>query len=144
VTFGNVDRLSFGNMHRLPRVSPDRAIQYQQWIIPAGVPVGMSAYFMHMDPSVYEDPAKFDPDRWLGDVSPLLARNYVPFSRGSRNCLGMNLAYAEMYLVLAVLFRRGGPNFELFETDESDVVQVHDFLLPLPRLDSKGMRVIFP
>lgn len=46
-----------------------------------------------------------------------------------------------MYLVLAVLFRPGGPQFNLFETDESDVIQVHDFLLPLPRLDSKGMRV---
>lgn len=53
-----------------------------------------------------------------------------------------SLAYAELYLVLAVLFRPGGPQFELFETDESDVVQVHDFLLPLPRLDSKGMRVM--
>lgn len=47
-----------------------------------------------------------------------------------------------MYLALAVLFRPGGPKFELFDTDESDVVQVHDFLLPLPRLDSKGVRVM--
>lgn len=53
----------------------------------------------------------------------------------------LSLAYAEMYLALAVLFRPGGPNFQLFETDESDIIQVHDFLLPLPRLDSKGMRV---
>ncbi|TVY39771.1 Cytochrome P450 monooxygenase [Lachnellula occidentalis] len=134
-------RLSFGNMHRLPRVSPDVAIQYKQWTIPPGVPVGMSAYLMHVDPSAYENPFKFDPDRWMGEQNPNLARNYVPFARGSRNCLGMNLAYAEMYLALAVLFRPGGPNFQLFETDESDVIQVHDFLLPLPRLDSKGMRV---
>ncbi|TVY53301.1 Cytochrome P450 monooxygenase sdnH [Lachnellula cervina] len=134
-------RLSFGNMHRLPRVSPDVAIQYKQWTIPPGVPVGMSAYLQHVDPSAYENPFKFDPDRWMGEPSPLLARNYVPFTRGSRNCLGMNLAYAEMYLALAVLFRPGGPNFQLFETDESDIIQVHDFLLPLPRLDSKGMRV---
>lgn len=55
--------------------------------------------------------------------------------------MSSSLAYAELYLVLAVLFRPGGAQFELFETDESDVVQVHDFLLPLPRLDSKGMRV---
>lgn len=57
------------------------------------------------------------------------------------NTFPFSLAYAELYLVLAVLFRPGGPRFELFETDERDVVQVHDFLLPLPRLDSKGMRV---
>nr|UYM26528.1 cytochrome P450 [Talaromyces wortmannii] len=134
-------RLSYGNMHRLPRVSPDVEIQYKKWTIPRGVPVGMSAYLMHMDEEVYQDPSKFVPERWL-DANPVLNRNYVPFSRGSRNCLGMNLAYAELYLVLAVLFRPGGQQFELFETDESDVIQVHDFLLPLPRLDSKGIRVM--
>jgi hypothetical protein len=40
-----------------------------------------------------------------------------------------------------VLLRPGGLQFELFDMDESDVVYVHDFLLLLPRLDSKGMRV---
>ncbi|MCJ1348128.1 hypothetical protein MMC31_006359, partial [Peltigera leucophlebia] len=29
-------RLSYGIMHRLPRVSPDVALQYNQWTIPAG------------------------------------------------------------------------------------------------------------
>ena len=52
-----------------------------------------------------------------------------------------SLALAEMSLVLAALVRPGGPEMELFETDESDVIPAHDFLLPLPRLDSKGIRV---
>lgn len=50
--------------------------------------MGMSAYLMHMDEKVYQGPSKFVPERWL-DANPLLNRNYVPFSRGSRNCLGM-------------------------------------------------------
>lgn len=33
----NVCRLSYGVMHRLPRVSPDVPIQYHQYIIPKGV-----------------------------------------------------------------------------------------------------------
>lgn len=45
--------------------------------------------------------------------------------------------------MLAVLYRPGGPAFELFETDESDVVQAHDFLIPLPKLGTKGIRVVF-
>lgn len=53
------------------------------------VPVGMSAYFMHTDASVYERPFDFIPERWLGDIDPAMNRNYVPFSRGSRNCLGI-------------------------------------------------------
>jgi hypothetical protein len=51
---------------------------------------------------------------------------------------------AEMSLVLAVLYRPNGPVFELFETDESDVKQAHDFLIPLPKLTTKGVRVLIP
>lgn len=49
----------------------------------------MSAYFMHTDPLVYEKSYKFIPERWLGNVDPLMKRNLVPFAKGSRNCLGM-------------------------------------------------------
>lgn len=31
--------------------------------------------------------------------------------------------------------------FELYETDISDVEFAHDFFLPFPKLDSKGVRV---
>ena len=48
----------------------------------------MSCYLMHTDPSVYEKPFEFIPERWLGDIDPAMNHNYVPFSRGSRNCLG--------------------------------------------------------
>ncbi|KAL9580169.1 MAG: hypothetical protein Q9203_006412 [Teloschistes exilis] len=94
------------------------------------------------DSTVYENPYDFNPDRWLGQIHPNMIRNFVPFSRGSRNCLGMNLAYAEISIVLAVLYRPGGPQFELYKTDENDITHVHDFLLPLPKLDTKGVRML--
>lgn len=50
-----------------------------------------------------------------------------------------SLAYAELYLALAGVFRNF--HFELHETDESDVTLAHDFFLPSPKLDSKGVRV---
>lgn len=135
-------RHSYGVMHRLPRCSPDVPIQYKQWSIPVGVPVGMSSYLMHTDPTVYERPFEFIPERWLGAVHPNMNRNFVPFSRGSRNCLGQNLAHAEINLALAVLHRPGGPQLELFETDESDIIHVHDYMIPLPKLSTKGVRVL--
>lgn len=49
----------------------------------------MSAYLMSTDPVVYPEPDKYKPERWLGDVNPAIHRNFVPFARGSRNCLGM-------------------------------------------------------
>ncbi|OCL09523.1 cytochrome P450 [Glonium stellatum] len=136
-------RHSYGTMHRLPRVSPSAAFQYKEWTIPAGVPVGMTAYLQHTDPEVYPRPFEFIPERWLSNVTPQMTRSLVPFSRGSRNCIGMNLAYAEVNFMLAALFRPGGSGFELFETDESDVVAAHDYIVPLARLDSKGVRIIF-
>lgn len=135
-------RLSYGSMHRLPHCSPDVPIQYKEWTIPPGVPIGMSAYLMHTDPSVYEKPFEFIPERWLGDVKPSMNNNFVPFSRGSRSCLGKNLAAAELTILLAVLYQPNGPTLELFETDESDVAHIHDFVLPLPKLSTKGVRVL--
>lgn len=49
---------------------------------PLQTAVGMSGYLMHSDPSVYENPFDFVPERWLGDIHPNLMRNFVPFSRG--------------------------------------------------------------
>jgi hypothetical protein len=49
------------------------------------------------------------------------------------------LAYAELYLALATMFRRF--RFELYETDESDVRLAHDLFLPSPKLDSR-VRVV--
>ena len=53
-----------------------------------------------------------------------------------------SLALAELSFILAVLYRPSGPKLELFETDESDVIHVHDFIIPAPKLSSKGIRVL--
>lgn len=45
------------------------------------------AYGLHHNPIVYPDPEKFDPERFAGPTnrSPYA---YIPFSVGSRNCIG--------------------------------------------------------
>ena len=43
-------------------------------------------------------------------------------------------------MALATVFRRF--SFELYETDVSDVEMARDCLLPMPKLGSKGVRVI--
>ncbi|KAI0474825.1 putative cytochrome P450 [Xylaria cf. heliscus] len=121
-------RLSYGLMRRLPRCSPDVALQYKQWTIPKDTPVGMGAYSLHTNFEVYPEPFKMN-------------ESWVPFSRGSRKCLGYNLAIAEINWALAVLFRPNGPELSLYETDESDIAPARDFLLPLPRASSRGCKV---
>ena len=49
------------------------------------------------------------------------------------------MAYAELYLTIARVFRRF--ELELFETTIEDIKMKHDFFAPVPRLDSKGVRI---
>jgi cytochrome P450 len=133
-------RLSYGATSRLPRVSPKTSLQYKDWMIPAGTPVGMTSIILHENPCIFPNPKKFDPDRWIGNGAERLDRYLVNFSRGTRSCLGIYLAQAEIYLTLAAVFRRF--DFELFQTDRSDVDVAHDFFNPSPKLDSKGLRVL--
>lgn len=51
--------------------------------------IGMTIGSMHTDPAVFPDPLKFIPERWVGDHDPRMDQYFVPFSKGSRNCLGM-------------------------------------------------------
>lgn len=49
----------------------------------------MTAYWMHRDPNAFPDPHAFIPERWLQDKNDkAIAECYVPFGRGSRDCLG--------------------------------------------------------
>lgn len=61
------------------------------------------------------------------------------FGKGSRMCLGINLAYAEIMLLLSSLFRNF--EFSLYQTDELDVACCKDTFGPTPKAGSKGVRV---
>ncbi|KAK4142258.1 putative cytochrome P450 [Dichotomopilus funicola] len=138
-------RVSYGQVQRIPRVNRLHAWKFKDWVIPPGIPVGMDAYHMHTNPEVFPDPLAFKPERWLNDARGPGGRhpltNYlVPFGRGSRVCLGMPLAYMELYVAIATIFRRH--DLELFDTTRSDADFVLDIVMPMPKRDSKGVRVI--
>jgi cytochrome P450 len=151
-------RLSFGVSHRLQRISPAEPLRYKEWIIPLGTPVSMTQMFLMQDPSIFPRPHEFIPERWLDtkdrgnrykDVDfpdPRLAKKFlVPFSRGTRACLGINLAYSEIFLTLGTLLRpvtRGGLEWELYDTNVADMEIAHDFFNPSASLRSRGLRVL--
>ncbi|KAK5996854.1 N-acetyltryptophan 6-hydroxylase ivoC [Cladobotryum mycophilum] len=103
---------------------------------------------------LFPNPHKFMPERWiLGSNAPQAnPKHFAPFLRGSRMCLGINLAYAEMYLTLATIFRRYGSRevqdpgdkgwLELFDFDfNRDLKLVGDGAVPLYSTKSRGVRV---
>ncbi|PKY05004.1 benzoate 4-monooxygenase cytochrome P450 [Aspergillus campestris IBT 28561] len=132
-------RLSFAGASRFPRVAPEGALTYRSYTIPAGTPVSISSYFVHMDPQIFPEPESFDPERWVraAERGERLSKFIASFTKGTRVCLGINLAYAEIYTVIAAVVR----NFELVlhETTAEDVRFVRDLLAPRPRVG--GWRV---
>ncbi|KAJ5154383.1 cytochrome protein [Penicillium coprophilum] len=135
-------RLSLGVSSRLPRVAPNDNLQYNDWVIPAGTPVSTATYFVHMNSSIFPNPEKFDPQRWItaSEKGLRLEKYIVAFTKGSRQCLGMSLAYAELYLTVAALFRQ--LDMELYDTSDDDCSFIRDCVIPASKRGSKGVRVI--
>ncbi|PVH94286.1 cytochrome P450, partial [Periconia macrospinosa] len=144
-------RLGYGATMRSARIAPDASLKCGDWIIPPGTPVSMSIPLTHHDESIFPNSDTFDPERWLGDNANHLDRYLVSFSKGSRSCVGMNLAWAELYLCTAGVFSHYGSRdvqdssdvgfLELFETDVGDVALVSDKFFPVAKEGSKGVRV---
>ncbi|MHB1223664.1 MAG: cytochrome P450 [Gemmatimonadaceae bacterium] len=64
-------------------------------------------YLVHRDPRWWEDPERFDPDRWDPQLVALRPKfSYFPFGAGSRMCVGEQFAWMEATLVLATIARR--------------------------------------
>ncbi|CAD6445536.1 da207784-86f9-43fb-b67d-03a6ef638b7e [Sclerotinia trifoliorum] len=96
---------------RLPRVVPTPQPGAPPFIVDGkviapGSIVGISARAMHYNESVWgPDSEVFKPERWLEPDSNQLEKFLVAFGKGGRQCLGMNLAYAELRIATSKLFR---------------------------------------
>lgn len=132
-------RISSSVSGRLPRVNPTTAMDYQSYIIPAGTPVSMSIRDVQFDDSIFPDANLFKPERWLGGEKRALERYLIPFSKGQRSCVGINLALAELCLVMLNLFRKF--DTELVDTTGEDLTMAHDFFGQFGPANSKGLRV---
>jgi cytochrome P450 len=69
---------------------------------------------LHRNPSYWENPEAFDPDRFLPERSAARSRfAYLPFGDGPRICIGKGFAMMEAKIVLAMMagafrFERAG------------------------------------
>ena len=144
-------RISSGVTHRLQRVCPDQYMRFAdrfpgfpEYMIPPGTPISMTSTLIHNNPDIFPAPRKFRPERWLPleTTGKHLHQYLVSFSKGSRQCLGMNLVYAELHMTLAVVLRRFGQEMKVVDTvRERDVDVVHDMFTGFPSMESKGIFV---
>ncbi|KAI0471855.1 cytochrome P450 [Xylariaceae sp. FL0804] len=146
-------RLANPTPSRLPRVCEDQDLQYGKWVIPRGTTISTTVQDVHTDAALFPDPLAFRPERWAAsDDRRHLGRHLLPWGRGSRLCLGAELATADAYLAVLRLFRPAAA-FRLRpenpddddDTGNGGICDVdwqnyHDFFAGFPR-GSRGLRV---
>jgi cytochrome P450 len=77
------------------------------YVIPAGALVLLSPYLTHRHPAVWDDPERFDPDRFIvGRAATRPAFAYFPFGGGPRRCIGSAFATMEMQMIVAAVAQR--------------------------------------
>lgn len=74
-------------------------------VVPKGTAFLYSAYAMGRNPSVYPNPTKFNPNRWIPFKEPSLFE-FPVFQAGPRFCLGKDMAKFEAKLLAATLLQK--------------------------------------
>lgn len=80
---------------------------------------------MGRDPTIFEDPDNFKPERFLLESNAQNAFAYVPFSAGPRNCIGQKFAMLEMKSIISKMVRR----FELVLGENYEPTLVAEMIL---------------
>ena len=124
-------RLSYRTVSRLHRMAPDETLHYRQWAIPPGTPASQSTFIVNHSETIFSDSYSFRPVK--------MEKYLLSFTKGTCMCLGINLAFAELYKMMTFLFRH--VEMELFETDHTDVELRHDWFVPGIKKDTKGIQV---
>jgi cytochrome P450 len=140
----------------MERIATEEDLEYKSpkdgktYVIPRGVIVGITPILLGKIESLYPEPDVFRPERFLDN--PELEKFQLPFGRGTRRCLGENLAMAELRVLLAAIFRKfevwdgtdmqSGQTMELYETGREDVDMASTYILPFIKEGRKGVRVV--
>lgn len=84
-----------------------KAVEFAGYTIPAGTPVRYAIAAGHLLPSVFEDPWRFDPDRFAPPREEDRKHPYalVMFGGGPRICIGSNMATVEVKALTAWVLR---------------------------------------
>ncbi|XP_070169743.1 cytochrome P450 4C1-like [Polyergus mexicanus] len=82
----------------------EQDVKLHSYIIPAGTNLHLNFYGVHRDPNFWSNPEIFDPDRFLPErIGDRHLYSYLPFSAGSRNCIGQRFAMLELKAMMASL-----------------------------------------
>lgn len=97
-----------------------------RYLIPAKQTVMVILPTLHRDPEVWEEPERFDPDRFApGRIEQIPEYAWMPFGHGERACIGRPFALQEATLVLAMMLQRFDFDFaEPYEYDFKETLTI--------------------
>lgn len=84
------------------------------YTIPVGTRLVISPHLLHRNPKYWKDPEIFLPERWIRTSDNINNENdggknkgfaFIPFSAGSRNCIGQRFSSIEALLIMAPIVR---------------------------------------
>lgn len=102
--------------------------------IPVGSTVIVHSFLLHRDPRYFPEPDTYRPERFLPDGPKYPSYAFVPFSAGSRNCIGWK--YATMIVKVLVLLVL--KNFHVESLDAEDQLR---FISELVLHNADGLRL---
>ncbi|KAI1266126.1 cytochrome P450 [Xylariaceae sp. FL1019] len=86
-------------------------------------------HHIHNNTDLWDNPARFDPDRWDSDkVKNMPNGSYIPFATGPRGCIGFNFALMEVKVFLPKLIYRY--NFSLVKDGPVDYDPMFQLIRP--------------
>ncbi|CAG2250339.1 CYP2U1 [Mytilus edulis] len=91
-------------------------IEVDGMTIPKNAIIFPSLMSVHRDPSLWEEPDVFRPERFLQNDKFVKREGFSAFSMGPRICLGKQLAESELFLIFVSILQR----FDLSKADEND------------------------
>lgn len=86
----------------LPPTLPDA----KPFVVPLGMDVMIPICGIHMDPELYENPEKFDPERFYGKKINIADLTNLAFGLGPRMCIGNRFAILEIKTLLVHLLSK--------------------------------------
>ncbi|OHW99278.1 cytochrome p450 [Colletotrichum incanum] len=135
--FASEKEITLESTARLPSTFP-RWVPFKEGVeiegcwVPYGTAVGVHPYSTHRIEDNFRNADNFVPHRWLDQNDHSVYANddktaMKPFSYGTRDCVGKNLAYAEMRIIMTKLLWR--VDFELVNSSESWIEKQLSFLM---------------
>lgn len=88
-------------------LTTDKDVIFEGYTIPKNATIILNLDSVLQDPAVFENPSKFNPERYFGSEGDIIRpKELIPFGIGRRVCLGESVARMELFLYLTTMLKR--------------------------------------